>query len=348
MGNWYIDRAKYFCHDNLNEEIDFFLKNCKNEIDSNKLIKLLENSNLEGLKGSNPQAQLTHYRDTGIINKLNKIGNSILEYSERILDFPSLVLDLLIRRPTNKEEFKTKFIRPFVVVCKFFNILINMGIDKDDIFLTIDESMDYLSKINNYDELDYDLVEKILENRTLDNSKIKKDTNYVLSYRIIFDTLGRIPVFLPFEKEKLYPNLEQQAFFSFIASNYIVLDTTVVFDIDTNEKLYDYYIKKGEGISKMLPKVINHNLDIQYTDDIIEDIFSYLFGYSMPRNFSYQKYFKFPCFGIYFPFITMPRIPIREIYYVNEELGKKLLDYISKKNITLMKMRYLKVKIECL
>ena len=329
MGNWYFDRAKSFYHANFDEEINFFLTNCENVINSNELEELIKKSNIEGLKGTNIKAKLSHYRDIGVINMQNKIGNSILEYREGILDLPTLILDLIIRRPTNKEEFKNKFIRPFVVICKFFNILIDMGLDKDDIFLTINESIDYLSKIDNYDKLDYDLVEEILENRTLNSSKIERDSNDIQPY--IFDALGRMPIFFPFEKERIYPNIEQKAFFSFVASNYTDMDTKIVFNIETNDKLYDYYIKKGEGISKMLPKVVNHNLDIEYTDSLVEDIFSYLFGYSMPRNFSYQKYFKFPCFGIYFPFITIPRIPIREIYYVNEKLGKKLLDYISKK-----------------
>ncbi len=218
--DWYIDRAININHKNFNNNVQFFYEKCKEKIECKELIKLME-KDFDGATG-NLNATLTHYRDIGILNKENKIGNSAKEYIEKKLDLSSFILDLLIKRPAKKIPTK---VRPFVIICKFFDILIQMEVDKDNIYVTNKECIQYLYNINDYEELDYEFVEQVIYNRNIDKfgNKIDNDkieSNEITNINIWFNALREIPIFRPTDKNKdcLIPNVEQKEFFSFISS----------------------------------------------------------------------------------------------------------------------------------
>lgn len=328
--DWYIDRASNIYIEGFEEILNFFVQNCKEEIEGKKIVeKLTDFPNIKISKG-NPYATLTHYRDIGIINKDNKISTAAIEYVDNKLDLSSFLIDILFKRFNRKKP--KNMIKPFVLICKFFDILFQMEIDKDEIFLDSRECVKYLYPIDDYDELNHDFVENIiLKRKYLKNKENKvyefKD-NESTNINIWFNALKETPLFLPIKKnkEKLIPNIEQRAFFVFIANNGV---TVIKRELKENKDIYNYYCDSNTGITEILPRVILKEISNINLDNEIEAIFDYLFGYKMFKNFDYTKYFKYPCFGVYFPFIVIPHIAIRQIYYDNPVIGDKLYNYLT-------------------
>ena len=278
----------------------------------------------------NPNATLTHYRDIGILNKKNIVGSSAVEYSEEKLDLSALIIDLLFRRFSRKNNVFNAA-RPFVLICKYFDILFKMEIDKDDVFLNSRECVEYLYPIDDYSNLDFDYVEKIISNRIYNSQNYKVESyelrkNEDININIWFNALRETPLFLPVEgnKDNLLPNIDQRAFFSFIAANG---EFALKKKIENNEDLYNYYCDKNSGITEIIPRVILKDSKINDNNEV-EKIFDYLFGYKMFKDFEYSKYFKYPCFGVYFSFISVPKIAIRQIYYDNTQIGELLYKYL--------------------
>ncbi|MDF9824455.1 hypothetical protein M2475_000827 [Breznakia sp. PF5-3] len=330
LNDWYIDRASNVYVDGFEDMLIFFYKNCKEKISSSSLSNLITLDNKLKFSKGNPNATLTHYRDIGVLNKENKIGSSASEFVNGKLDLSSLIIDLFFRR-FSKKQHTSKVVRPFVVICKFFDILFKMEIDKDDVFLNSRECIKYLYLINEYAELDFEYVEDMLSNRIYDakNNKIGSyefKSNEATNINIWFNALRETPLFLPVDgnKENLFPNVDQREFFAFVAANGEFVSSK---KIENSEDLYNYYCNKNFGITEILPRVILKEAKI--TDEKeIEKIFDYLFGYKMFKDFEYFRYFKYPCFGVYFPFISVPQIAIRQIDYDNPNIGNSLYQYL--------------------
>ena len=263
--DWYIDRASNIYTEGFEEILNFFVQNCKEEIEGKKIVeKLMDFPNIKISKG-NPSATLTHYRDIGIINKDNKISTAAIEYVDNKLDLSSFLIDILFKRFNRKKP--KNMIKPFVLICKFFDILFQMGIDKDEIFLDSRECVKYLYPIDDYDDLNHEFAEKIISEREyLKNKKIKvyefKD-NESTNINIWFNALKETPLFLPIKKnkEKLIPNIEQRAFFVFIANNGV---TVIKRELKENKDIYNYYCDSNTGITEILPRVILKEISKKY------------------------------------------------------------------------------------
>lgn len=330
--DWYIDRASNVYVDGFEDMINFFEKHCKEKISSSSLSNLIVADNKLKISKGNPNATLTHYRDIGILNKENVIGSSASEFVNGKLDLSALIIDLLFRRFSKKSHIdNSKMVRPFVIICKFFDILFKMEIDKDDVFLNSRECIKYLYPINDYSELDFEYVENMISTRIYDakNNKIgdyEFKSNEATNINIWFNALRETPLFLPANgnKENLFPNVDQREFFAFISANgEFVLDKKIT---NTND-LYNYYCDKNFGITEIIPRVIIKGVTIKEEKEV-EKVFDYLFGYRMFKDFEYSRYFKYPCFGVYFPFISLPQIAIRQIYFDNTDVGTSLYQYL--------------------
>ena len=118
---------------------------------------------LLGRAGGNPNAALTRFRDHGLLSLDNKIGESAVDYVQGRLGKAELVIDLFIKRPCKKQDAPN--VKPFVVLCKLFDNMMEMSIDLDDIFITYHECYEYLYPCNSYEDVSLELVEKILAER---------------------------------------------------------------------------------------------------------------------------------------------------------------------------------------
>lgn len=331
MNDWYIDRSKNFVNDKLNDAIKCFKNNCLDSIESTALVELLKRDGILGNASGNPNAALTRFRDHGFLNKNNIIGDTAFDYIVGKLTKSEMIIDLLLKRPAKKDGSPN--VKPLILICQLFSNMIEMGIDDDDIFITYNECYEYLYPINNYFENDFELVEKILSEREyeLDSilpiSRVQMDSNEEINISIWFNALFETPIFMSRNDNRriLRPNLKQKEFFRYIAINAEEFSETPT---NSNSKLYDYYSNKKTGLLEVIPSVIIPNVVIDEHD--IKIIFDYLFGYQKISNFDYKKYLKYECFGIFFPFITLPGLIIRKIELYNKQAAEKFYDFIRK------------------
>ncbi len=330
MNDWYIDRSKNFYDDDL---INVLINKVSNEINSNELIEIFKRDHLEIAKG-NPNAALTRFRDHGLLTNTNKVGDSIIDYANRKLSLPDLIIDLFSKRPAKKKDSPN--IKPFFILCKVFDIMFDMNLDLDDIFITFDECIKYLYLIDDYDSISFDLIDKIINSRDyiLDQkypfSHISITPNQETNLSIWFNALKMTPLFMPVDTQRnvLIPNSKQKEFFKFMSVNADEISETPT---NNNSSLYEYYCSRDTCLKEIIPNVIRSKAKI-INDKDIKIIFEYLFGYKRVANFNYRNYLKYECFGIFFPFITIPRIVIRKISDSNHTVGSALLTFIQKNN----------------
>ncbi|MBQ3661432.1 MAG: AAA family ATPase [Firmicutes bacterium] len=328
MNDWYIDRSKNFYYDGFDIIIEK-LATVEKDVSANELIALFDGTGL--IAPGNQNAAFTRFRDHGLMREGNKLGESALDYSKRIINKDELIIDLFLKRPAKKRNSPN--IKPFVAICKVFDIMFSINTDPDDVFLTFSECYKYLYPCDSYDEITYELVDKIISNREYEYGQQYPKPNPVLpgnedtNLSIWFNALKETPVFMPQDNDRnvLIPNAKQKEFFRFISVN---SDEFSITPTGNNSELYAYYCSRDTGLMEVFPKVIIKNVEIDKESDIAV-LFDYLFGYKKIAGFNYQYYLKYECFGIFFPFITLPRLPIRHIQMLNKPIGESLFNYIS-------------------
>lgn len=337
MNNWYIDRSKNFIYDTLLDCLRVFYtaSNNRTSLDANELVDLIVQHPELNIADANINAALTRFRDHGLLRTNNTLGDSAVDYVVGRLSESELVVDLFLKRPAAK--YNSPNIKPFVLLCKVFDIMINIIEDPDDIFITSYECKEYLCNINDINEITYEYVEKIINERKYSlNShipvpRINFEDNEDTNFSIWFNALNSTPIFIKRGDSKriLRPNIKQKEFFKYISVN---CDEFSVTPTDSKSNLYNYYCNRTTGINEILPNIVRNDLENIEQDDI-KSLFEYLFGYKRNFGINYGKYFKSECFGIFFPFITLPGLAIRKIYMQNKELGEYLYEYISNKVI---------------
>lgn len=334
MNDWYIDRSKNFINDTFDSMLSCFASMPLSSNDTNELIKHITSSGALGKAGGNPNAALTRFRDHGLLDNANKIGESAQDYLEGKLTRAELIIDLFLKRPAKKHNSPN--IKPFVALCKVFDIMMDISNDPDDIFITFAECYEYLYACDSYTDITYELVEKILTERnySMNNhypaNRVKLADNEDVNISIWFNALKETPIFLPQDdaRQVLIPNQKQREFFRFISIN---ADELIETPTSTNNDLYNYYCKRESGLIELLPKVVKTSAKIQDEKDI-QILFEYLFGYKKEAKFNYGRYLKHECFGIFFPFITVPRLALRHIWLYNEEIGTALFKLVAQDN----------------
>ena len=335
MNNWYIDRSKNFIHDGLRAILSIINESelAGEEMTTAALSRKFEQNGALGNAVGNPNAAFTRFRDHGLIRMNNTIGESAKMYLNSKFTFGELVIDLFIKRFANKDEYPS--VRPVVILCKLFSCMMDMGVDIDDIFVTYFECHEYLLPINSYEEVTYELVEKIISERQYadDGSgyslqhRVDLDRNEEINYSIWFNALKQTPLFVSLEDNDngytLRPNQNQKEFFKYISENANEFDNG---NIRNNSTLYEYYCNREYGLSEIITPVIKPDVTIQ--EDDVKVLFDYLFGYDQKVDFDYSTYVKHECFGTYFAFISIPNIAIAKIEENNPEIANLLYKYV--------------------
>lgn len=331
MNSWYIDRSKNFTLDGIKESLAIVdvAGVDKKKLTTESLVNECVKSDIDGNVINSPAA-LTRFRDHGLLQMDNTMGDSARLYYEEKYNFGELIIDLFLKRFTRKEEYTTT--RPFVILCMLFSNMMQMGLDEDDIFLTVHECHKYLLEVNDYSELSFELVEQIISERKYSYSKsgraiqpcVELDHNGSSFYKLYFNALKETPLFISngYEVSVLKPNMKQKEFFRYISEN---ADEFEVVSIKNNTQLYQYYGNRKYGFAEILPSVVRQNAIIE--DENVEKLYDYLFGYNRHSDFEYEKYLKKECFGAYFAFISVPGIAIAKIRDDNEEVAEKLYAY---------------------
>lgn len=335
MNNWYIDRSKNFIHDGLRDILSIINESelAGDEMTTAALSRKFEQNGALGNAVGNPNAAFTRFRDHGLIRMNNTIGESAKMYLNSKFTFGELVIDLFIKRFANKDEYPS--VRPVVILCKLFSCMMDMGVDIDDIFVTYFECHEYLLPINSYEEVTYELVEKIISERQFADDgngyslqhRVDLDRNEEINYSIWFNALKQTPLFVSLEDNDngytLRPNQNQKEFFKYISENVNEFDNG---NIRNNSTLYEYYCNRKYGLSEIIAPVIKPDVTIQ--EDDVKVLFDYLFGYDQKVDFDYSTYVKHECFGTYFAFISIPDIAIAKIEEDNPEIANLLYKYV--------------------
>lgn len=333
MNSWYIDRSKNFLYDSLYNclKLIYDISKGKDSLDVNVLIQEIKNHPELGIAEGNINAAITRFRDHGLLSKQNIIGDSAIDFIEGRINESELVIDLFLKRPASKHNSVN--IKPFVLICKVFDFMIDILQDQDDIFLTSYECKEYLCPINDLNDITYEYVEKIINERnysfgsSIPRPRVTLENNEDTNFSIWFKALNSTPVFVKNENSRmiLIPNLKQKEFFKYISVNSDEISETPT---DSKDSLYGYYCSRDTGLNEILPSILRDDI-VNIDEEEIPALFEYLFGYKRNYDVDFNKYFKSEYFGIFFPFITMPGLVIRKLYYENSILGDMLYSYIS-------------------
>ena len=330
MNDWYIDRSKNFINDSL-EPVLRFIEKYKGDTKSSALIIALTEGNIFKEDDGNPHAALTRFRDHGLINNDNLIGDSARDYLQGDISINELIIDLFLKRPIVKKNAPN--LKPFILMCNVFNIMFEVSASLDDIYLTFFECLHYLYKLNSIDDLSIELVDTIINDRKYfaTQNRLNLYTNIkpndITNLSIWFNALKHTSLFVPTEDRTiLKPNVFQQDFFKFIAINGYKLSETPT---KSNAILYKYYCAGNTGLSEIIPNMFKPNI-IFRDDEEIGIITNYIFGLKKEPDFDFTYYFTKECFGIYHPFVTIPGLVIRVIRNSNISLGNKLHDFCKK------------------
>lgn len=326
MNEWYIDRSKNFINDTFDSMLACFAPLGNDDIDTNTLVKAITDKGALGNAGGNPNAALTRFRDHGLLGKNNVIGDSALDYVEGRLSKGELIIDLFMKRPAKKQNSPN--VKPLVMLCKVFDIMMDISSDPDDVFITFAECYEYLMPLDSYADVTFELVERIITDRNYELDKttpidrVSLQDNEATNISIWFNALKESPVFMPQYdlRQVLTPNLKQREFFKFISVNADEFSETPT---ASNAELYSYYCRRNTGIMELLPKVIKTSAKVDNEADI-RILFEYLFGYKKDATFDYSKYIKYECFGIFFPFISLPKLATRHISMSNIAVGSAM------------------------
>lgn len=292
-------------------------------------------SSKEGIASGNILAVLTRLRDHGYIKKNNQIGELSHFYLDEKLSAEEMAIEHFLKRNAQKKDSPN--IKPFVVICSVFNYMIQMDIDPDNIFLTLSECYEYLFPIESYNELTFELVEKIVDERQYKygeklpiervincDASGSRDDRFLTDW---FNSLQLTPIFMPKDADTkvLRPNLNQREFFRYISENATEFSKT---PSQKNDETYSYYCNAYNGVLEIIPDIVVSSATIDSEPDV-KVLFEYLFGYKKTASFDYLKYFRKECFGVFFAFISVPRIAIRKVYMGNQTVGDALYKYVS-------------------
>ena len=320
MNSWYIDRSKNFIHEGLREILTIIndAETSGEEMSTASLSKKFAQYRALGNAIGNPNAAFTRFRDHGLIRMDNTLGQPAKMYLDKKFTFGELVIDLFIKRFANKDEYPS--VHPVIMLCKLFSCMMDMGMDEDDIFITYFECHEYLLPINSYNDVNFDLIEKIVSERQYGYTnggyglkhRVSLSRNKEINYSIWFNALKQTPLFVSNEENNnsftLRPNQKQKEFFKYLSEN---ADEFKHGNIKDNTTLYKYYCSREYGLSEIIAPVIKPNATIE--EDNVKTLFDYLFGYDQKVDFSYSDYVKHECFGTYFAFISIPNIAIAKI-----------------------------------
>lgn len=334
MNDWYIDRSKNFINDSLDSVLKFLLT-YQGDRDTKSIISALRENKIFSDKDLNPNAALTRFRDHGLIDNDNYVGKSAEDYVKGIISLDELIIDLFFKRPCKKKNSTN--LKPMVILCNVFNKMFEIAGSIDEVFLTGDECYKYLYECNFECDITYELVDKIMDDRTLDGiefakEKINMKKNEMTNISIWFNALKNTSLFLGGDDRMVIrPNKYQKLFYEFISMNAYKMRETPT---NSNKELYDYYCDRSSGLNEIIPYTFKSNICFRDSEEI-PIIIKYLFGIKKANDFDFNYYFDYECFGIYAPFITMPGIVLRKIEMNNKAIYNEIIGFWGEMKIVL-------------
>lgn len=322
MNDWYIDRSKNFNNNSLDPVINY-LANYNGDYDSNSIISSLIENDVFDSDAGNLNAALTRFRDHGIINNSNRLGESSLDYHNRIITKDEFIIDLLLKRPATKKNSPN--IKPLIVLCSVFDKMYEIVADEGDVFLSYEECYKYLYPINSLSEITIDYVDMVLSNRPCTNVNMTR--NEIINISIWANALRNTPLVLNIDdKNIIKPNAFCKSFIRFLSTNgYLISETPT----DSNDNLYNYYCRRETGISEIIPNTLKPNV-VARDQKESKMIFDYLFGIKIDPEFNKDTFFESNCFGIYNSFLLLPGLALRCVWNQNKALGNSLFNALRR------------------
>ncbi len=325
MNDWYIDRSKNFINGTFEPVISFFYR-YSDVRDSRTIINKLISNCIFDEDSGNPNAALTRFRDHGIINNSNVLGEPAIDYVEKRITRDELIIDLMLKRPALKKGSAN--LKPLVLLCKFFDVMYEIAVDEAEVFLTYEECFNYLYHCNTLQDISTDFVDSVMENRLYDTARPEMKQNDYTNLSIWFNALCNTPIFLQTnERSIVRPNPYAKPFIKFIAINGPMISETPT---TSNTELYNYYCSRAKGLSEIIPSVFLPNV-ISKNRNESEVLYKYVFGIKREPDFAYSSFFENECFGVYNPFLFIPGLAIRKIWINNKPLGASLYELTRQK-----------------
>lgn len=294
-----------------------------NRINSSSIISNLITNKIFKENDGNPNAALTRFRDHGLINNNNFIGDDSIDYLSGNITLNELIIDLFFKRPCCKKNSPN--LKPLVLLCCVFDLMFEVAPSYDSIYLTYSECYKYFYNCNSIDDISIELIDTIINNRKyIDERGVPEAVammkqNEITNLSIWFNALKNTTLFLPCEdRTMIRPNVYQREFFKFIATNGYKISCTPT---DNNTVLYDYYCSRYTGLSEIIPFYFKPNVMIRDIEEV-PIIVNYLFGINKKADFDFSYYFDRECFGVYYCFISMSGLVARVISKNNKPLGE--------------------------
>lgn len=273
----------------------------------------------------NASSRATGARDFGLINENSKLGDSAALYSDGVLPYPELVLELMIKRNTSKNL--SSAVKPVIILCKFFQLINLLDVSEEDKILTIYECYKYLCGITDYGEINASLIYEIVKNRKYKEEGIPVPCVVSFSNSVylssLFSCLNDTGLF-KFGKQKSILKMEPTSFnlVEFIANNgdRLTLAPYIGKLKGSKSELYEYLCDIKKGFLEIIP-------DIQISGNVDEkELFEYLFGIGERKEL---VCFKVDCFGVYKPLYKVRHLVFEKIGIAYPELRERLYKYDS-------------------
>lgn len=323
MNDWYIDRSKNILNISF-EPVIRYLYGYNGGRDSGSIISALIRDDVFDKDAGNLNAALTRFRDHGIINNDNYLGEPAIDYVENRITKDELLLDLLIKRPAKKKASSN--LKPLVLLCRIFDIMFDISADAENVYVTYDECLNYLYPINNTFDVSVELVDDIISNRGLATLK-PMSSNEIINISIWANALRHTPLFIPTDdKSVLRPNIYAKSLIKYISIYGNRISETPT---QSNAKLYGYYCNRNTGITEIIPDPFKGNI-VFGSDEDKKIVFDYLFGIRKKPDYNYNVFFEKECFGIYNSFMFVPGLAIRKVWIDNKSLGNDFFSLLKK------------------
>lgn len=211
MSSWYIDRSRNIksCFESsLMDKMKEWVQN-KNEISTQPIspAKLIKKLNIDK-SFKNPNALLTYLRDIGLIDYQTNLPSQFFRtcvYSQ--LSNEQIILLILLKKNSEKNDKST--VKPFVVICKAMSLLVDIC---KDYYLTWDDCVSFLQKIDNYDDITEQYILEMINARNIND---KTQDSSIMD--IWFNGLTATGLFFEGDKKRIYLNKKYLKFIKFVA-----------------------------------------------------------------------------------------------------------------------------------
>ena len=322
--DWYIDNNQYLSETFLKKIISYCDIAEKTDLSLRNVVAEHEPN------AGNPSSQLTFARDLGIIDSDSKLTDMSILYKAGVIDYSDFALSVFSKRNVLKSDDIP--IKPLVLLSKVFTSFVNIGVPKNEMFLTASECRKYLSVLSSYEEYTDKVAETIVSERiyTNPNSHLPvRPSGTAVQWLCIFSLLDSTVLFrrLDEAKDVITANLDYIELISYISTSGESIKNAPASIGRNNGPLCSYYSKIETGILEIIPSIPlkDENVPQYFT----RDLFNYLFGVEIGSKFPWESYMTESSFGVYRIFFPIRKLVLSKIYSQFQTVGEHLFDYLA-------------------